>query len=220
MFNALDILGHLSSALYTIGSGFRNILYLLWAFILAAISEIVYNFLIAEKPLWTPIVWGIALIVINIYQIISAAYQKTFLNFSEDELQAFILIGEKMDVLNFKKLIRLGTWENYDQHKHIIKENEDAERIFLLVDGEADVRIKEKKISTIKKGNFIGEMSFLTGHLPSADVFASAQTKVVGWKKEKLKELMKKDHTMRHEIHSLFSHDIIAKLHNQNQQGV
>jgi hypothetical protein len=218
MFNAIELLGHLSSALYTIGSAFRNILYLRWVFILAAITEIIYNFTIAEKPLWTPISWDVALIIINIYQILRVVYQKKFLNFSEDELQAFILIGDKMDVLNFKKLIRTGAWENYQEHKNIITENENAEKIFLLVDGEADVRISDKKISTIKKGNFIGEMSFLTGNLPSADVVASGHAKVIGWKKEKLKNLMKKDHILRHEIHSLFSHDIIAKLHTQNRQ--
>ena len=116
--------------------------------------------------------------------------------------------------------MRAGTWVRYAEHDNIILENQDAEKIFFLVEGEAEVKIKDKRISTIKKGSFVGEMSFLTGNLPSADVAASANSKLIGWKKEKLKALMKKDHTLRHEIHSLFSHDIIAKLHHQNRQGI
>ena len=218
MFSILDIFGHLSNALYTIGSGFRNILYLRWAFILAAIMEIVYDAFISGKILWTPFLWSIALIIINVYQILRVIYQKKFLNLSEDELKAFIMIGDKMDVLNFKKIMRAGTWEHLNEHKNIIIENEVAEKIFFVVEGEADVLIKNKKISIIKKGNFIGEMSFLTGELPSASVVANANTKLIGWKKEKLKTLMAKDHLLKHEIHSLFSNDLISKLHHHNRQ--
>jgi hypothetical protein len=219
MFSVLDIFGHLSNALYTIGSGFRNILYLRWAFILAAVMEIFYDAFISDKILWTPFLWSIALIIINIYQILRVIYQKRFLNFSEDELEAFILIGDKMDVLNFKKLVRSGKWEQYPEHKNIIKESEPTEKIFLLVEGEADVKIKGKKISTLKKGNFIGEISFLTGSLPSADVDAAVQTKLIGWEKEKLKKFIEKNHLLKHEINSLFSNDLITKLHHLNRLG-
>jgi cyclic nucleotide-binding protein len=219
MFSVLDLFGHLSNALYTIGSGFRNILYLRWAFILAAIMEIVYDAFISDKILWTPFLWSIALIIINIYQILRVIYQKRFLNFSDDELKAFILIGDKMDVLNFKKLVRAGTWQHYAEHKNIVKENEAAEKIFLIVDGEAEVKIKGKKISTLKKGNFIGEISFLTGELPSADVVAASNTKVIGWEKVKLKKFIEKNHLLKHEINSLFSNDLIAKLHHLNRLG-
>lgn len=218
MFSVLDVFGHLSNALYTIGSGFRNILYLRWAFIMAAVMEIIYDAFISDKILWTPFIWSVALIVINIYQILRVIYQKRFLNLSEDELKAFIMIGDKMDVLNFKKIMRAGTWENLEEHKNIISQNEATEKIFLLVEGEADVIIKDMKVSTIKKGSFIGEMSFLTGELPSADVSVSANTKLIGWQKEKLKTLMEKDHLLKHEINSLFSHDLISKLHHYNRQ--
>jgi hypothetical protein len=219
MFSVLDIFGHLSNALYTIGSGFRNILYLRWAFIAAAFMEIIYDAFISGTILWTPFLWSIALIIINVYQILSVMYQKRFLNLSEDELKAFIMIGDKMDVLNFKKIMRAGTWENFADHKNIMIENETAERIFFLVEGEAEVKIKEKKISVIKKGSFIGEMSFLTGELPSASVIASANSKLIGWKKDKLKTLMEKDHLLKHEIHSLFSNDLISKLHHHNRHN-
>lgn len=217
MFSILDIFGHLSNALYTIGSGFRNILYLRWAFILAAIMEIIYDAFISGKILWTPFLWSIALIIINVYQILRVIYQKRFLNLSEDELKAFVMIGDKMDVLNFKKIMRAGTWENFAEHKNVINENEKAEKVFLVVEGEAEVKIKDRQISIIKKGSFIGEMSFLTGEFPSASVTAAANTKLIGWEKDRLKTLMAKDHLLKHEIHSLFSNDLISKLHHHNR---
>jgi len=87
-----------------------------------------------------------------------------------------------------------------------------------LVEGEADVIIKDRKVSTIKKGSFIGEMSFLTGELPSADVSVPANARLIGWQKEKLKTLMDRDHLLKHEVNSLFSNDLISKLHHHNRQ--
>src|SRR6266516_3669254 len=137
MFSVLDIVGHLSNALYTIGSGFRNIVYLRSAFILAAVLEIIYYSLISASPLWTPILWAIALIFINIYQVLRILYEKRFLNLSADERKVFNMIGTKMDILTFKKFMRADNWDVFPEKKDIITENEATERLFFLVDGEA-----------------------------------------------------------------------------------
>jgi hypothetical protein len=220
MFSVLELVGHLSNALYTIGSGFRNIVYLRTAFILAAVLEIIYYSLIAPSPIWTPILWAIALIAINIYQVLRILYEKRFLNLSPDEKRVFNMIGAKMDILNFKKLMRAGKWDVLPEHTDIINEKEATEKLFFLVDGEAEVKMEDRHVSTIKKGNFIGEMSFLSGELPSANVSTLVPSKLLTWEKGELRLLIDKNKELRHEIHSLFSNDLILKLINQNKKGI
>jgi Popeye protein conserved region len=220
MFSLIDILGHLSNAIFAFGTGFRNIIYLRTSLIIASVLEIIYNVFVSNVPLWTPIMWSIAIIAINIFQVFYIFYQKRFLNLSEDERKVFNMIGIKMDLLNFKKFMKAGKWDNYPEHTQIITENEATERLFFLVDGEAEVKIKHKHITTIKKGNFIGEMSFLSGELPSAHVSTLTLSKILSWEKGKLKLLIDKNDDLRHEIHSLFSNDIILKLINQNKRSI
>jgi CRP-like cAMP-binding protein len=164
--------------------------------------------------------WSFLIIAINIFQVIYFLYQKRFLNLSVDERKVFNMIGSKMGILNFKKLMKAGNWDTYPKHKQIITENEATERLFLLVDGEAEVKIKHKHITTIKKGNFIGEMSFLSGDLPSAHVSTLTPSKMLSWEKGKLRLLIDKNDDLRHEIHSIFSNDLILKLINQNKKGI
>jgi Cyclic nucleotide-binding domain len=220
MFSLISLLSHVSNALYAIGSSFRNMVYLRVCFIMAAFFDVIYYFFAMEKPLWTPLSWSMAVVAINIYQVLRILYEKRFLNLSADEEKVFDMIGTKMDILNFKKFMRAGHWHEFGQHKEIITENEATERLFLLVDGEAEVRIHEKHVSTIKKGNFIGEMSFLSGELPSANVFTVTPSKILSWEKTKLRQLLEKNTELRHEIHSLFSKDLIMKLINQNKRGI
>ena len=65
MVGIIDLVGHLSNALFAIGAGFRNVVYFRAILVVAALLEVVYDFYISTFPLWTPIFWGIALILIK-----------------------------------------------------------------------------------------------------------------------------------------------------------
>lgn len=220
MISIIDLIGHLSNFIFTFGTGFRNILYLRISLIIAVVLEIVYDIYITDIPLWTPIMWGIALIVINLFQVLYILYNKMFLNLSKDEMQVYNMIGVKMEITNFKKLVKAGCWDNFEPKSKIVSENEATEKLFYIVDGEVEIKIKDRQIAIIKKGNFIGEMSFLSGELPSADVLTLTKTKILSWEKGKLKMLIEKNDDLRQEIHSIFSNDLILKLINQNKQIV
>src|SRR6202521_2918827 len=101
MFSLIDIVGNLANAILAFGTGFRNILYLRTSLIIASALEIIYNFFVSARPLWTPIMWSSAIIAINIFQVFWILYQKRFLNLSADERKVFNMIGSKMDILNF-----------------------------------------------------------------------------------------------------------------------
>ena len=130
------------------------------------------------------------------------------------------MIGVKMVIINFKKLMKAGIWNSYAENIKIINENEATEKLFYLVDGEVEVKIKDRQIAKIKKENFIGEMSFLSGELPTADVTTLAPAKILNWEKGRLRLLIEKNDDLRQEIHSIFSNDLILKLINQNKQTI
>ena len=220
MIPVVDIIGNVGNAIYTFGSGFKNIVLLRSSIVVAAFLEIVYSYIVAEKPLWTPILWAVALILINIYQIINILFYKYFLNFSKDELKVYELIGGKMDSLKFKKFVRMGEWEFPEEGKLIILEQVENDRLFLLVEGEASVFINEKPITQIFSGNFIGEMSFLTNEKPNSSVKVGSETKLISWRKLNLHGLLAKDKDFKHEIHSIFSNDLITKLLHHNKQAM
>jgi len=142
------------------------------------------------------------------------------MNLSHDERQVHTMIGGRMDILNFKKFMNAGTWCTYEKNKKIITENENIQKLFYIVDGEVDVKIKDSQIATITKGNFLGEMSFLSGELPSASVAITTKAKILCWDKSKLKMMMDKNDDFRHEIYSIFSNDLILKIINLNKQSM
>lgn len=51
---------------------------------------------------------------------------------------------------------------DFPQHKVLIREGERGRELFVLLDGEAEVRRKGRKLSTRGKGEFFGEMALIS----------------------------------------------------------
>jgi hypothetical protein len=220
MFSFIEIIGNLSQALMAIAAGFRKVLYLRTAFAISAIMEVIYYFFVAAKPIWTPIFWSSALFFINIYFILRILYEKKFLSFSADELTVYDLIGKKIDITHFKKLMRAGTWVLRKDSQDILQENVHNDRLYFLVEGEATVLINNIAVTKIHKGNFIGEMSFLTGNKTSAGVSVSAGSKYIYWENKKLEHLLGKDISLKHDFHNLISSDLVLKMIRNNKRSI
>jgi hypothetical protein len=220
MFSTIELIGHLSQALFTVASGFRKLLYLRLVLIIAAVLEIIYYLFVSDKPMWSPIVWSAILIALNAGQILRVAYEKRFLNFSANELKMYELIGRKLDRLHFKKIVKNGGWINNQMAQQILQEDCYNDKLYFLVDGEATITIDTKTVSHIHKGNFIGEMSFLTGEKTSASVSVSDNAILIYWEVAALQAMLEKDNILKHEFYSLLSTDVVFKIIKSNKRLV
>lgn len=220
MAGIIEFIGHISYVIFAFGTGFRNIIYLRTSLIVASVLQIFYTIYSINDIFKTPIVWSVAIIVINIFQVAYILYYKKYMNLSHDEREVFKMMGGNMDIINFKKFMNEGNWATYKENERIIIENESTEKLFYLVDGEVEVKIKGNPIASIKKGNFLGEMSFLSGELPSASVTSVKDIRILYWDKSRLKMMMSKNDDFRHEIYSIFSNDLILKIMNLNKQSM
>jgi serine/threonine protein kinase len=109
---------------------------------------------------------------------------RSWLEFGKDLSQAFTtlrLTGETVsDSEKFNKLrdmpffqdfgdvalweaIRIGSWRRIDGETIVIKEGDQGESVFLLVEGEVGVTLMGKPLSTITPGGCFGEVLYFTG---------------------------------------------------------
>ncbi len=220
MFSPIEIIGNLSQAIFTIASGFRKVLYLRTALVIASILEVVYYFFVSPKPIWTPIFWSSTVFLINIYHILRIMYDKKFLSFSKDELAVHELIGGKIEIHHFKKLMKACNWITSESNLEILKEDAHNDQLYFLAEGEATVMINNNAVTKIHKGNFIGEMSFLTGNKTSASVIVSPNSKLAYWDNKKLTHMLGKDISFKHDFHNLISSDLVLKMVKNNKRSI
>ena len=82
----------------------------------------------------------------------------------------------------------------------VVREGEPGEEFFVVVEGEADVLIKTGEqihaVATIKKGQFFGEMSLLTGAPRSATVQANSQLTVAVVGKDAMSQVISRNRNL------------------------
>ncbi|HSG89604.1 MAG TPA: cyclic nucleotide-binding domain-containing protein [Pseudomonadales bacterium] len=71
----------------------------------------------------------------------------------------------------------------------LVAEGEMPSAVSLLLDGQAQVRRGGKPLARMGRGEFIAEMSFVTGEPASADVLADGTVSIVSWSRRKLDSL-------------------------------
>lgn len=87
----------------------------------------------------------------------------------------------------------LTLWELGNPHRKqdatLVARGETPQAVTLLIDGVARVVRDGREVAQLRRGDFIAEMSFVTGEAASADVIADASVSLVSWSRRKLDNL-------------------------------
>jgi len=105
-------------------------------------------------------------------------------------------IFKGIDRDTFMDIIMALESRSYNPGDYIIKQGEDGAEMFLIVDGEVEVRIQakelEKKVAILKSGEFFGEGAILTKSKRNANIKALKKTEVLTLSKKEFIILIKK----------------------------
>ncbi|MBI2522593.1 MAG: cyclic nucleotide-binding domain-containing protein [Bdellovibrio sp.] len=159
----------------------------------------------------------LGMVVINLVFLMHAAWLH-YLPLSEPHRMLYNNFFKKFSRANFKQLIELGTIENKAHGALLIKQGEVMEFVMCILDGSAGVIIDGDKVASLKNGDFIGEMSFLSGNLSSATVRAEVLSTLIIWRQTDLKELLRKNPSLLVEFNRTIERQLAGKLIHKNRQ--
>jgi CRP-like cAMP-binding protein len=94
----------------------------------------------------------------------------------------------------------------------LVRENSKPDALYFLLSGEAVVRHGERQLAHLAAGNFIGEMSLLTGERTTADVVALGAIEYMSWPAEALARVRGRNPVLWAKIQSVLGHDLVEKI--------
>jgi CRP/FNR family transcriptional regulator, cyclic AMP receptor protein len=74
-------------------------------------------------------------------------------------------------------MARDGKERTYPTGAVVVKEGDDSQAFYLLLEGKVDVRRKSRRLASLGPGQFFGEMALFADHPRSADVVTTEPTK-------------------------------------------
>lgn len=203
---------HVANVLYLCSYLVRDILWLRVLTVTAGLSLIPFYGSCSEHILWAPIIWNIVFMTVNVVQIGLLLRERRPQLFGGAEQELYTSVFADLNPGEFRRLLKLGTWEDVEPGSTIVHRDTVVEDMMVLQRGAMEVRVDDEVIAQLKPKQFIGEMSFLTGHTATADVVATEPCRVLSWSQDNLNEALEKKPGLAFKIRGILGRDVVAKL--------
>jgi hypothetical protein len=209
------LLGHLSYALSACAFLLRDILLLRLLAIAASIANILFAYNGLAGPNYVTIFWQTLFIVINVSWSARLIRERSGLSFSEEEKELYQTVFRAFSPVEFMKLLRLARWDKAAPGAMLAATGAPLDDVMLIYNGEAEVTLPGGMLRRLKDGSFVGEISFIRGGLATADVKCLQPTRYLRWRKSDLRDLLRRNPSMRATLQTVLSEDLTKKLLGQ-----
>ena len=212
----LDYLVHFSNILLLVAYSVRDILWLRWFAVAAALTNIPY-FLLQGTVLWPPILWAVVFTVINLYQIAQLYLERRPVVLSQDEQKLYDLGFQSLRPREFVSLSLVGEWKNADPGETVVSEGEPVSSLSIPISGAAEVQKSGERIGELKPGHIIGTALAFTGDPSPVRVTFTEPARYMHWSLSSLRRFVDMRPDLRTALQGLISRDLAQKLNTVNQ---
>src|SRR5262245_8246718 len=208
---AIDYLVHFSNILLLVSYSVRDILWLRWFAVAAALTNMPY-FLFQSTVLWPPILWASVFTVINLYQISRIYLERRPVVLSPDEQRLYDLAFRSLRPRDFISLALVGPWQDAAVGRTALTEGEPVSRLCISIAGTAEVRKHGKPVGTLEPGHIIGTAMAMTGSASPIEATFTGPARYMAWPLASLRTFMDKKPDLRIALQGLVSRDLSGKL--------
>jgi hypothetical protein len=206
-----DYLVHLSNILLLVSYSVRDILWLRWFAVGAALINIPY-FLLQGTVLWPPVLWALVFTAINLYQITRIYLERRPVVLSEDERKLYDLGFQSLRPREFVALALVGEWKNAEPGERVVTEGEPVSSLCISITGSAEARKHGDRIGTFGPGRIMGTALALTGTPSPVDIVFTEPARYMRWSLPNLRAFMDKRPDLRATLQRLVNRDLAGKL--------
>jgi CRP-like cAMP-binding protein len=208
---AVDYLVHFSNVLLLVSYSVRDILWLRWFAVAAALTNMPY-FLLQHTVLWPPVLWALVFTAINLYQISRIYLERRPVVLSDDEQRLYDLGFQSLRPREFVSLMLVGEWKSASAGERILIEGEPVSRLCVAITGRAEVRKQGQRIGTLEPGHLIGTALALMGAASPVEATFTEPSRYMSWPLSSLRTFVDKRPDLRVTLQGLVSRDLATKL--------
>ncbi len=158
--------------------------------------------------------WNLCFLAINLFQVIKLLRDKRPIALPNVIADLHSGVFEDLTQREFLYFWHLGK-QGKLSNTYIIKEGEKQNSLFLVLSGESFVKRDNTLIAKLKRGEFVGEISFITKEPASADVYAESEVNFIEWDQNKLRKLKTVNPTFWAKLNNILGKDLAKKItHN------
>jgi CRP-like cAMP-binding protein len=206
-----EYLVHFSNILMLVAYSVRDILWLRWFAVAAALTNIPY-FLFRPQKLWPPVVWALVFTAINLFQIVRIYLERRPVTLSEDERKLYDLGFTSLRPREFVSLLLAGEWKDATVGEKVLSEGESVSSICIAISGTVHVRKRDEDLADLEPGHIIGTSLALTGDPSPVDASFTEAARYMCWPLHDLRRFLDRRPDLRVTLQRLVNTDLSRKL--------
>lgn len=150
--------------------------------------------------------------LINLFHILHSV-KESISGFLPKDLRQIRRYFPSMTNTEFLQLCKISQRRKSQKEDVLIIQDTEQINVFLITKGEVEVLKNETLLATVKPGNFIGEISYLTGDYTTASVIVSSQElEALEWNKRKLDKLRLKNPEVYNKFYQTLAINLVDKV--------
>ena len=206
-----DYLVHFSNVLMLVAYSVRDILWLRWFAVAAAVSIIPY-YLLQPTVLWPPVTWALVFTALNVYQIARIYLERRPVTLSADEQALYDMAFRSIRPREFVALALLGEWKSAAPGDRVLTEGEIVSRLCIAISGSVRVRSAGRDLGAIEPGHLIGTALALTGDPSPVEGTFTRPARYMAWPLDALRGFLDRRPDLRVTLQGLVSRDLAGKI--------
>ncbi len=211
-----NIVGHIAYVFLIVSMMMRRMHWLRVFAIAAGSISAIYYFILGD---YVSVFWESLFSLVNVIQLTLLAIENRRGKFTDEEQLFFESVLRNVERAHARKLISAGKWEDVLPGDVLVTENTWPKRLKFIVSGHAKISMEEKDIAFVGPGDFLGEMSYLTGKAASATATAVTPVRYISFERAKLETHLDKHSDLRHALEAGFNRNLVEKLVKSNKEN-
>ncbi len=206
---------HVANAIYLVSYAVKEILWLRLLTVIAGVTTLSAMTQMDPPPKTAAIVWQLVFFAINLTRFVQLLYERRPVRLGADarRLAAVFRDLRPRDIL---RLLAVGEIVDHSPGDTVIRRGQSLEHLALVIDGSARVELASSRSIELSHGAFIGELGYLTGRPPAADVTAASALRVVRWSSERLRQFLATHPDTRTAMQLVLGSDLATKLRGRS----
>jgi len=207
--------GHINYILVILSVSMSSMRWLRIFAIASGITGVVYyGFLVSDLISAT---WEFIFTTVNAIQLALVLLANRSRRVSEDEKLFIDTVMPSLEGNQRTRMLKLGKWETKQPGEVLIEEGQAAPQLVFIARGAASVEKGERLIGVCGPGDFLGEMSFLSGKPASATVRVSNEIRCCVYDPGELQALLQRNPPIRQALELSFNRNLVGKLDRMNE---
>ncbi|MEO0326997.1 MAG: cyclic nucleotide-binding domain-containing protein [Pseudomonadota bacterium] len=211
------LVGHFAYVLLIASMMMRSMNWLRFFAIMAGSISAVFYWRIGDP---VSFFWESLFTLVNLVQLAILQIENRRGRFSEEEALFIKTCLPDVERAHARRLMKYGAWIEVQDEVTLITEDTCPSHLKFIVDGAASIVRDNREIGMVGPGDFLGEMSYLTGKKATASVITRKSTRYLSFERKQLKEHLGKNVEVRHALEASFNRNLVEKLSKTNSNKI